>query len=107
MLQDNNKGKYPISDRENEVIEWLSHGMAEKEIANKLSISCKTVNNHIGNIKKKLGASKNLEIFAYKICELEGIEFDIDLFRERGISAFINSGNEKGEIFVPINRNPS
>lgn len=53
-MQDNNRVKDPISQRESEIIECLSHGMSEKEIGEKLFISPKTVNNHMNSIRKKI-----------------------------------------------------
>lgn len=84
-----NGDKTPISNRENEIIEELSHGLSEKEIGEKLFISPKTVGRHIDNIKKKIGVSKNIEIVAYYIATLRGKKFDLKLLREYGISIFI------------------
>ena len=88
-MQDNNRVKDPISQRESEIIECLSHGMSEKEIGEKLYISPKTVNNHLDNIRKKIGVTKNIEIVAYHIATLRGRKFDLRLLKEYGISVFI------------------
>lgn len=84
-----NVEKTPISNRENQIIEKLSHGLSEKEIGEKLFISPKTVDRHIDNIKKKIGVTKNIEIVAYYIATLRGKKFDLKLLREYGISIFI------------------
>lgn len=84
-----NGDKTTISNRENEIIEELSHGLSKKEIGEKLFISPKTVDRHIDNIKKKIGVSKNIEIVAYYIATLRGKKFDLKLLREYGISIFI------------------
>lgn len=84
-----NRDKSSISKRENEIIEELSHGLSEKEIGEKLYISPKTVSNHLDNIRRKLGVSKNIEIVAYYIATLRGKKFDLKLLREYGISIFI------------------
>lgn len=89
MESDINKGNSPISKRENQVIEGLSHGLSEKEIGEKLYISPKTVDRHLDNIKKKIGVTKNIEIVAYYIATLRGKKFDLKLLREYGISIFI------------------
>lgn len=89
MESDINKGNFPISKRENQVIEGLSHGLSEKEIGEKLYISPKTVDRHLDNIKKKIGVTKNIEIVAYYIATLRGKKFDLKLLREYGISIFI------------------
>lgn len=84
-----NREKHSISKRENEIIENLSHGLSEKEIGEKMYISPKTVSNHLDNIRRKLGVTKNIEIVAYYIATLRGKKFDIKLLREYGISIFI------------------
>lgn len=84
-----NRNKSSISKRETEIIEELSHGLSEKEIGEKLYISPKTVSNHLDNIRRKLGVSKNIEIVAYYIANLRGKKFDLKLLREYGISIFI------------------
>lgn len=89
MENDVNKVNSPISNRENQIIEGLSHGLTEKEIGEKLYISPKTVDRHIDNIKKKIGVNKNIEIVAYYVATLRGKKFDLKLLREYGISVFI------------------
>lgn len=89
MEKEVNGENTPISNRENEIIECLSHGLTEKEIGEKLYISPKTVDRHIDNIKKKIGVNKNVEIIAYYIATLRGKKFDLKLLREYGISIFI------------------
>ncbi len=46
--------KEGLSDREKEVLQWLSKGFSYKEIAAKLFISIETVRTHIRNIYEKL-----------------------------------------------------
>ena len=53
-----------LSGRELEVLELIAKGAANKEIANKLSISESTVKTHIANIFQKLGASDRTEAVA-------------------------------------------
>lgn len=89
MENDVNKVNSPIYNRENQIIEGLSHGLTEKEIGDKLYISPKTVDRHIDNIKKKIGVNKNIEIVAYYVATLRGKKFDLKLLREYGISVFI------------------
>lgn len=89
MESDHNRAFNPITRRESEVMECLSHGLTEKEIGDKLFISPKTVNNHLDNIRKKIGVTKNIEIVSYYIATLRGKKFDLKLLREYGISVFI------------------
>lgn len=44
----------PLSPREMEILEYVTHGMINKEIATKLGISQQTVKNHMTSILKKL-----------------------------------------------------
>ncbi|MCW3094317.1 MAG: DNA-binding response regulator [Ferruginibacter sp.] len=53
--------KENLSDRENEVLLWLSKGYSYKEIAEKLFISIETVRTHIRNIYEKLHAGNKQE----------------------------------------------
>lgn len=48
--------KENLSNREREVLQWLSKGFSYKEIADKLFISIETVRTHIRNIYEKLHA---------------------------------------------------
>lgn len=89
MSNDVNWEKTLISNRENQIIEKLSHGLSVKEIGETLFISPKTVSNHLDNIRRKLGVSKNIEIVAYYIATLRGKKFDLKLLREYWMSIFI------------------
>jgi DNA-binding CsgD family transcriptional regulator len=54
--------EYGISDREAEVVELVSHGMTNKEIARYLNISFTTARTHVYNIFKKTGARTRVEL---------------------------------------------
>lgn len=56
-----------LTKREIEVLELLSEGLLNKEIAYKLDISEKTVKNHISNIFKKIGVSDRTQAAVYAI----------------------------------------
>jgi DNA-binding CsgD family transcriptional regulator len=53
---------YGISSRESEIIEYLVSGFSNEEIADKLFISTKTVNNHIYNIFQKTGVKNRVQL---------------------------------------------
>lgn len=55
--------KYSITGQETNVIELLLSGLTYKQIAEKLYISNKTVDNHIQNIYKKLEVSNKIQLF--------------------------------------------
>lgn len=53
--------KYNLSNRESEILNWLSKGYRYKEIAEKLYISTETVRTHIRNIYTKLQVQSRTE----------------------------------------------
>jgi DNA-binding NarL/FixJ family response regulator len=57
MMTDDNKLQTPatLSDREVEIIELVTAGLTNKDIADRLEISKRTVDNHISNILEKAG----------------------------------------------------
>ena len=54
-----------ITRREQEVIELISEGMSNKEIALKLNIATDTVKSHVRNVMEKLELHTRLQIAAY------------------------------------------
>lgn len=56
-----------FSEREMEVIKLCCDGYLSKEIANKLDISPRTVDNHKRNIFQKLGINSSLELVKYAL----------------------------------------
>ncbi|RKX82817.1 MAG: DNA-binding response regulator [Spirochaetes bacterium] len=68
-----------LSSREQQILRFLAEGMQTKEIASKLFISVKTVENHRANIMRKLNVKNIVELIKYaaKI----GI-IDIDLWKD-------------------------
>jgi DNA-binding CsgD family transcriptional regulator len=55
--------KYSITEKEIEVIELLLAGLTYKQIAEKLYIANKTVDNHIQNIYRKLEVTSKIQLF--------------------------------------------
>ena len=51
-----------LTPRERQVLELLAHGQANKEIAEALSCTVRTVEFHISNLLRKVGASSRLEL---------------------------------------------
>ena len=54
-----------LTPREQEVMRFLADGLSTKEVAEKLFISPKTVENHRANIMKKLDLHSSLELFRF------------------------------------------
>jgi DNA-binding NarL/FixJ family response regulator len=54
-----------LSSREQEILILLAEGKATKQIAEKLFISPKTVENHRSNIMQKLGLHSTIDLFRY------------------------------------------
>jgi len=60
-LDEANLKKLGISKREYEVLDLLSHGLSNQEIAEKLFISNSTVKSHVSNLLAKLDASRRTQ----------------------------------------------
>ncbi|MBI2902083.1 MAG: response regulator transcription factor [Candidatus Methylomirabilis oxyfera] len=58
-----------LTDREQEIVEWVMQGMTNKEVAARLGISEKTVKTHLGNIFSKLKISRRLQLLLYRIAD--------------------------------------
>ena len=58
-----------LTRREREVLQYLSDGAPDKEIANRLCISQRTVKNHVHNILEKLQLQNRVQAAAYALRE--------------------------------------
>ncbi len=56
--------KHDLTERESEVVPLIVEGMGNKQIAGRLCISTKTVNNHIYNLYRKLEINSRFELLA-------------------------------------------
>lgn len=61
--------KVQITDRETEVIRLIAWGYSNKEIAEKMQLSVKTVEAHKANAMRKLGMSSRIDIVRYAILQ--------------------------------------
>ena len=62
-------GAATLTEREREILEAIASGLANKEIADKLSISERTVKNHITNIFKKIDVHDRTQAALFAIRE--------------------------------------
>ena len=53
-----------LTKREREILDLLSHGLAQREIAKRLYISPKTVASHVENLSRKLGVNSRAQAVA-------------------------------------------
>ena len=58
---------HPLSDREMEVLSYVTRGMSNKEIALLLGISQQTVKNHVTSLLRKLGVEDRTQAAIYAI----------------------------------------
>jgi DNA-binding NarL/FixJ family response regulator len=56
-----------VSSREREILQLLAEGLSNKDIANSLNLSLKTVETHRGNIMRKLGLHNIADLVLYAI----------------------------------------
>ncbi len=56
-----------LTPREQEVLDWMSNGLTQKEIAMQLFVSPSTVNTHLRNIYEKLGVHSGIHAVAKAI----------------------------------------
>lgn len=52
-----------LTERENEVLRWMSNGLAEKDIASKLHVSVNTIKTHRKRIYRKLDVHSRQRLF--------------------------------------------
>ncbi len=69
MMTDNNKLQAPptLSDREVEIIELVTAGLTNEDIATRLAISKRTVDNHISNTLKKTGVDNRVALVRWAV----------------------------------------
>ena len=73
------EGYEALTPREQEIMRLLAEGFSVKEVAEKLFISPKTVENHRSNIMRKLGLHSTLELVRY--AARLGL-IDVDLWKD-------------------------
>jgi len=74
------KREHGLSRREQQLVELLSGGLTNKEIASQLNLSEQTVKNHVHNILRKLGVSDRLSAAEY--CREQALLYDGEALRK-------------------------
>lgn len=54
-------GREELNERERDVLNWVAAGKSDWQVAQILSVSPKTVNYHVENAKRKLGAVSRIQ----------------------------------------------
>ena len=78
-----------LTKRESEIAELFAWGASKKDIANRLYISERTVENHTRNIYDKKGCSKVNELSAWWFCTKFHISFDLSPLKRKTISMML------------------
>ena len=63
----NNNLKDPLTEREMQVLKLITEGLYNKEIANILDISERTVKNHVSKIFKKINVTDRTQAAVYAL----------------------------------------
>ena len=77
-----------LGNRELEVVRCIAWGASQKEVAEQLGISMRTVDNTVRHVKEKLKLQKATELSAWWFCTTFGISFDLSPLK-RKIGALI------------------
>lgn len=72
-----------LGKRELQVVQFVAWGASQKEIADELGISYRTVDNTVRHAKEKLGLQKNTELAAWWFCTTFGISFQLSPLRRK------------------------
>lgn len=78
-----------LTPRETQVAELLAWGAAKKEVADRLFISTRTVENTARNIYEKIGIQKATELCVWWFCTHCGVSFELNPLKRGIIAAFL------------------
>lgn len=81
--------KAELSPRESEIAELLAWGASKKEVADRLFISSRTVENTARNIYQKLGIQKATELCVWWFCTKCGVPVSIDPLKRAFIAVLL------------------
>ena len=82
-----------LSNRESEVAELVSKGLSNKEVANQLFVTEKTVKFHLTNIYKKMNVKSRAQLIVWCLPHLGFVETEarIEAAQPAGASVFNNT----------------
>lgn len=75
-----------LTKHESEIAELFAWGASKKDVANRLFISERTVENHARNIYAKIGCQKINELCAWWFCTTFHISFDLSPLKRKIIA---------------------
>lgn len=78
-----------LSPREGEIAELLAWGASKKEVADRLFISARTVENTARNIYQKLGIQKATELCVWWFCTKCGVPVSLDPLKRAFIAVIL------------------
>ena len=78
-----------LTKRESEIAELFAWGASKKDIANRLFISERTVENHARSIYGKTGCTKVNELSAWWFCTTLHISFDLSPLKQKVTAMFL------------------
>ena len=78
-----------LTKRESEIAELFAWGATKKDIANRLYISERTVENHARNIFEKTRCTKVNELSAWWFCMTFHISFELSPFKRKVFALFL------------------
>ena len=78
-----------LTTRENQVAEYIAWGAAKKEVADRLNISQRTVDELTRRAFRKIGIQKATELSVWWFCTKLGVSFDLSPLKRGIIGAFL------------------
>ncbi len=81
--------KAELSPRESEIAELLAWGASKKEVADRLFISARTVENTARNIYQKIGIQKATELCVWWFCTKCGVPVSLDPLKRAFIAVLL------------------
>lgn len=78
-----------LTKRESEIAELIAWGATKKEIATRLFVSSRTIENHARNIFHKTGCSKMNELSAWWFCTNFNISFSLSPLSRTLVATFM------------------